>query len=101
MARQFLSSHANFACRWIPYITLQFIELCKMPQVDVLGKLSVSNRDDRGLVQVMPSCERYFGEELRKTAPKGTGAFLMSQSQHLVMELYESRIARLVELNFW
>jgi len=59
----------------------------------VLGKLSVKNRDDRGLAQVMPSEERYFGEELRKTAPKGTGAFLMSQSQHLVMELYESRIA--------
>jgi len=71
----------------------EFVELCKMPQVDVLGKLSVSNRDDRGLVQVMPSTERYFGEELRKTAPKGTGAFLMSQSQHLVMELYESRVA--------
>ena len=71
----------------------EFVELCKMPSVDVLGKLSVSNRDDRGLVQVMPSTERYFGEELRKTAPKGTGAFLMSQSQHLVMELYESRVA--------
>ena len=62
-----------------------------LPQVEVLGKLSVKNRDDRGLAQVMPSKERYFGEELLKTAPKGTGAFLMSQSQHLVMELYESR----------
>lgn len=64
-----------------------------MPQVDVLGKLSVSNRDSRGLVHVMPSEERYFGEELRKTAPKGVGAFVMSQSQHLAMELYESRVA--------
>ena len=64
-----------------------------MPQVDVLGKLSVSNRDDRGLVECMPSTERYFGEELRKTAAEGTGAFLMSQSQHLAMELYESRVA--------
>ena len=41
----------------------------------------------------MPSEERYFGEELRKTAPKGVGAFMMSQSQHLAMELYESRVA--------
>ena len=64
-----------------------------MPQVDVLGKLSLSNRDSRGLVHVMPSEERYFGEELRKTAPKGVGAFVMSQSQHLAMELYESRVA--------
>jgi len=71
----------------------EFVQMAKMPQVEVLGKLSVQNRDDRGLAQVMPSEERYFGEELRKTAPKGTGAFLMSQSQHLVMELYESRIA--------
>jgi hypothetical protein len=71
----------------------EFVEMAKMPQVEVLGKLSVQNRDDRGLAQVMPSTERYFGEELRKTAPKGVGAFIMSQSQHLVMELYESRIA--------
>eukprot|EP00985_Skeletonema_marinoi_P016293 scaffold8708_cov157-Skeletonema_marinoi.AAC.13 len=71
----------------------EFVQMAKMPQVEELGKLSVQNRDDRGLAQVMPSEERYFGEELRKTAPKGTGAFLMSQSQHLVMELYESRIA--------
>ena len=71
----------------------EFVLMAKLPQVEVLGKLSVQNRDDRGLAQVMPSEERYFGEELRKTAPKGTGAFLMSQSQHLVMELYESRIA--------
>jgi len=74
-------------------ITLQFIALTKLPQVDVLGKLSVSNRDERGLVQVMPSEERYFGEELRKSAPKGVGAFTMSKSQHLAMELYESRVA--------
>ena len=64
-----------------------------MPQVDLLGKLSVVNRDNRGLVQVMPSKERYFGEELKNSAPKGVGAFMMSQSQHLSMELYESRIA--------
>ena len=71
----------------------EFVEMAKMPDVEVLGKLSVKNRDSRGLVQVMPSEERYFGEELRKTAPKGTDAFLLEQSQHLVMELYESRIA--------
>jgi len=61
--------------------------------LDVLGKLSVTNRDDRGLLQVKPSEERYFGEILRKSAPKEIGAFVMSQSQHLSMELYESRVA--------
>ena len=71
----------------------QFVALTKLPQVDILGKLSVSNRDDRGLAQVMPSKERYFGEELKNSAPEGVGAFTMSQSQHLAMELYESRIA--------
>jgi len=71
----------------------EFVQMTKMPHVDVLGKLSVVNRDARGLVQVMPSAERYFGEELEKNATKGVGAFIMSQSQHLSMELYESRIA--------
>ena len=61
--------------------------MVKIPDVDVLGKLGVQNRDERGLIQVMPSTERYFGEELRKTAPKGVGAFLMSQSQQLSMEV--------------
>jgi len=67
--------------------------MSKMPNVEVLGKLSVINRDDRGLLQVMPSTETYFGEELEKSAPKGVGSFLMSESQHLSMQLYESRIA--------
>jgi len=71
----------------------EFVEMSKMPQVDILGKMSVTNRDDRGLMQVMPSTERYFGEELKKTAPKGVGAFVLSHSQHLAMELYESRFA--------
>ena len=65
----------------------QFLKMVKIPDVDVLGKLGVQNRDERGLIQVMPSKERYFGEELRKTAPKGVGAFLMSQSQQLSMEV--------------
>ena len=67
--------------------------MSKMPNVEVLGKLSVINRDERGLLQVMPSQEAYFGEELEKSAPKGVGSFLMSDSQHLSMQLYESRIA--------
>ena len=65
----------------------EFLAMTKLPQVDILGKLGVVNRDARGLMQVMPSTEKYFGEELRKTAPKGVGSMLLSQSQHLAMEL--------------
>ena len=71
----------------------EFSAIARMPQVEVLGKLSVQNRDERGLLQVEQSMESYFGEDLRKNAPKGVGAFLMSQSQTLAMELYESRVA--------
>jgi len=79
--------------RQIRLTFLQFMAMVKLPQVDVLGKLSVVNRDSRGLVQVNPSNERFFGEELQSQAPSGVGAFLLSESQHLAMELYESRVA--------
>jgi hypothetical protein len=71
----------------------EFLNMTFMSNVDVLGKMSVKNRDGRDLVQVMPSEEEYFGEELENSAPAGVGAFSMSQSQHLSMELYESRVA--------
>ena len=71
----------------------EFSVIASIPQVEVLGKLGVKNRDERGLLEVEQSLETYFGEDLRKFAPKGVGAFLMSQSQTLSMELYESRIA--------
>jgi len=71
----------------------EFVQMSKTLQVDALGKMSVINRDSRGLVQVMPSTERYFGEELESTVPEGVGAFALSQSQHMAMELHESRVA--------
>mmetsp|Transcript_18687 Transcript_18687/g.32920 ORF Transcript_18687/g.32920 Transcript_18687/m.32920 type:complete len:1597 (-) Transcript_18687:84-4874(-) len=56
-----------------------------------------SNRDERGLIQVEPSKERYFGETLRKyNAGKNRSQdmdFLLAKHQHLVQELYETRIA--------
>ena len=71
----------------------EFTTIARIPQSEVLGKLGTQNRDERGLVQVEQSKESFFGEQLRKNAPKGVGAFLMSESQKLSMELYESRIA--------
>ena len=73
--------------------SLKFMTMAKIVPVDLLSKQSVVDRDARGLMQVMPSKETYFGEELERTSPKGVGSFIMSQSQHLAMELYESRIA--------
>ena len=69
----------------------EFLKVSKMP--NLLAELAVKNRDSRGLVQVQASQERYFGEELRKHATPGVGAFAMSASQHFSMELYESRVA--------
>lgn len=76
--------------------TLDFEEfriIASMPEIDVLRKIGIENRDERGILQVEPSKESYFGEDLSNLSPPGVGAFLMSQSQNLSMELYESRIA--------
>ena len=74
--------------------TLSFDEFMKVAHVPTMfAELSVKNRDNRGLVQVQPSKEQYFGEELRKHAHLGVNAMAMSQSQHFSMELYETRIA--------
>ena len=62
---------------------------------NLLADLGTKNRDGRGLVQVMASKERYFGEELRNHATPGVNSMAMSQSQHFAMELYESRLASL------
>ena len=69
----------------------EFLKVAKMP--NLLAELGVKNRDNRGLVQVQASREKYFGEELRKHSPPGVNSMAMSQSQHFSMELYESRIA--------
>jgi len=56
--------------------------------------LDVVNRSDRHL-NPDASTESYFGEHVRNKAPIGTTMFSLCESQSLVMELYESRIASL------
>jgi hypothetical protein len=69
-----------------------FFKVSRMP--NLLAELVIKNRDSRGLVQVQASRENYFGEELRsKNSHVGSDSMALSQSQHLAMELYESRIA--------
>jgi len=76
--------------------TLEFDEFLKVSQMpSLLAELKIKNRDERGLVQVQPSQEGYFGEDLKKDSELGANSMAMSQSQHFSMELYESRIASL------
>jgi hypothetical protein len=60
-------------------------------------KVPPANRDSRGLIQIEPSHEKYFGETLRKynagKLQSTTMDFVLARKQHLVQELYETRIA--------
>ena len=51
-------------------------------------------RDKRGVLQVLPSEEMYFGETARRTLVKGA-EFEAVETQDFAMELYESRIVSL------
>ena len=64
---------------------------------EVIRKLyhADTNRDERGLLQVEPSTEEYFGADMYNSAPEGIRSFAQAQSQHFSMELYESRVASL------
>lgn len=62
-------------------------------------KTPTSVRDERGIIQITASRERYFGELTRKlNAGKSSGKHLdfhLTRSQHLSQELYETRVASL------
>lgn len=74
----------------------EFRQIMAFSELDVLRNLQhAARRDDRGRLQVMASTENYFGESLSDTSLTSVGDFAKSQSQHLSMELYESRVASL------
>jgi hypothetical protein len=61
-------------------------------------KAPKSHRNDRGVIQVEMSKEKYFGEDIRRlnaARNKKDVDFTLARSQHLSQELYESRIASL------
>lgn len=63
---------------------------------EVIRRLHHANqRNEKGLLEVKPSTESYFGAEMHNNAPPGINSFAQAQSQHFSMELYESRIASL------
>ena len=74
-----------------------FVAFLQNSGYDQQVKIPPSNRDGRGLIQIEASKEKYFGETLRKyNAGKNKVKdmdFVLAQSQHLVQELYETRIA--------
>lgn len=75
----------------------EFLTFLQIMGYDQQVSIPPSNRDKRGLIQIEASRERYFGETLRKyNAGKNKVQdmdMVLAQSQHLVQELYESRIA--------
>ena len=75
----------------------QFVAFLQNSGYDELIKIPPCNRDDRGLIQIEASTERYFGERLRKyNAGKNKIKdmdFELAKKQHFVQELYETRIA--------
>lgn len=74
----------------------EFQALVQDSKLDADLQLPASNRDERGVIQIEPSNEKYFGEIIRNL---NTGAgdldFRAARIQHFAQELYESRIASL------
>mmetsp|Transcript_11734 Transcript_11734/g.25753 ORF Transcript_11734/g.25753 Transcript_11734/m.25753 type:complete len:726 (+) Transcript_11734:2053-4230(+) len=70
----------------------KFLGIAEMPALQMLRALQTINRP-RSLLQVEPSSELYFGEQLRGEAEQSVGLLSIEQSQHFSMELYEGRIA--------
>lgn len=59
-------------------------------------RLPASNRDERGIIQIEPTTEKYFGEELRKLdVGNPENDISIARSQNFSQELYETRIASL------
>jgi hypothetical protein len=75
----------------------EFFELLRISDLQSGVKLPPSNRDERGIIQIEASREKYFGEKLRKinAGKSATDAvdFMLARSQHFSQELYETRIA--------
>jgi len=75
----------------------EFLLLLKESALQGL-KVPPSHRDDRGMIRIEPSTEKYFGESTRKInsgKSKKDVDFRTAQLQNFAQELYETRIASL------
>jgi len=68
--------------------------ILKMDPCAVLRMLATVDQEVSAMHVVVPSIEKYFGEQLRGSTPKGMD-WQIVESQALSMQLYESRIASL------
>eukprot|EP00978_Attheya_sp_CCMP212_P016647 scaffold43793_cov58-Attheya_sp.AAC.2 len=77
----------------------EFVDMMRMPEMDIAAIIQPTNRDKNGIIQVSASNEEFFGQDIiqgdnigdfRNIAYSGA-----TQSQHFAQELYESRIASL------
>jgi hypothetical protein len=76
----------------------EFLNLLNTTNLEQSIKAPPSNRNDKGVIQIEASSEKYFGETLRKyNAGKSMKDldFMLARSQHFGQELYETRIASL------
>jgi len=75
----------------------EFFEMLKIPEMEMAALLQPSPpRDFRGLIQIEPSNEEYFGERVLKATKAGKNISLGAiQSQNFSHKLYEARIASL------
>jgi hypothetical protein len=76
----------------------EFLTMLSISDLQSGIKLPPSNHDDRGIIQIEASNEKYFGQTLRKVnagKSKNDVDFMLARSQHFSQELYETRIASL------
>lgn len=76
----------------------EFLKVMRRPELESAVKLPPSVRDERGIIRVEPTKEKYFGETIRKyNAGKALKNFdfMLARNQHFSQELYEGRIASL------
>jgi hypothetical protein len=59
--------------------------LLRMPKTETIRKMyhGSANRDSRGLAQIDPNDEDFFGQELYSNAPAALSEYAQSESQHL------------------
>jgi len=70
----------------------EFLGIANMKPLDVLRTLQ-SIRRPRSLIQVEPSKEVYFGQNLERDAPEDVSPYSLQKFQRFSMELYETRVA--------
>jgi hypothetical protein len=78
-----------------------FLKLLRSSDFHARVKAPPSHKNERGLIQIEASEEKYFGETMRKintgaaTANNKDMDFLLAKTQRVSQELYETRIASL------